>query len=117
MKKVFKFSFVSHYYDNHYQFLSRMVEFVKDYYDGLILSPELNDLPNITDELVSDDESVIEFGEIVPRILTPITLVFCMNDFPSPNELIDIMCEETRKRRMDINLMKECINVLIYHNV
>jgi hypothetical protein len=94
-----------------------MVEFVKDYYDGLILSPELNDLPNITDELVSDDESVIEFGEIVPRILTPITLVFCMNDFPSPNELIDIMCEETRKRRMDINLMKECINVLIYHNV
>jgi hypothetical protein len=94
-----------------------MVEFVKDYYDGLILSPELNDLPNITDELVSDDESVIEFGEIVPSILTPITLVFCMNDFPSPNELIDIMCEETRKRRMDINLMKECINVLIYHNV
>jgi len=117
MKKVFKFSFVSHYYENHYQFLSRMVEFVKDYYDGLILNSELNDPPNITGDTESNDEYVIEFGEIVPSILKPITLVFCMNDFPSPNELIDIMCEETRKRRLEVNLMKECINVLIYHNV
>ena len=116
MRKIFKFSFVSHYYDNHHQFRSRLVEFMKDYYSDLVFNPKYTSSPKYNEEF-KEDQEVLNFGEIVPEILNPITLVFCINDFPSERELIDLICEETSKRREDLDLMKECINVIIYHHV
>jgi len=116
--KVLKFSFVSHYYNNYYEFISRLIEFVKDYYRSIF-----NENPTDSKSLLLVNtpkkriEGEVFFGEVVPDIFEPHTLTYTMNDHKDENDLLDLVIQETMLIREVIEEMEECINVIFYHNV
>jgi hypothetical protein len=116
--KVLKFSFVSHYYNNHYEFISRLIEFVKDYYRSIF-----NENPMDSKSILLGDtpkkriEGEVFFGEVVPVIFEPHTLTYTMNDHKDENDLLDVVVKDIMLIREIIEELDECINVIFYHNV
>jgi hypothetical protein len=120
MKKVLKFSFVSHYYNNHYEFISRLIEFIKDYYRGIFketqieIETQIHPLESIPKKRM---EGEVFFGEVVPVIFEPHTLTYNMNDHEDENVLMDLVINESNLIRESIQESEECINVIFYHYV
>jgi hypothetical protein len=118
MKKVLKFSFVSHYYNNHYEFISRLIEFIKDYYRGIFKDTSIDSnsisLGKIQKKRI---EGEVFFGEVVPVIFEPHTLIYKMNDYKDEDELLDLVVQEIILIQEGIEELEECINVIFYHYV
>ena len=118
MKKVLKFSFVSHYYNNFHEFIGRLIEFVKDYYDGIFsYIPEKRSVDIINKIQDTLDVEEVYFGEVVPKYYQTQTLEYNMNDFTDGSELIEKMIREINLTLENLNEMEECINVKFLHYV
>ena len=118
MKKVLKFSFVSHYYNNHYEFVSRLIEFIKNYYRGVFKDTffESNSisLEKIPKKIIEDE---VFFGEVVPVIFEPHILTYNVNDHKNEYDLLDLVIKESNLISESIQESEECINVIFYHYV
>lgn len=118
MKKVLIFSFVSHYYNNFHEFIGRIIEFVKDYYEGIIYNlPEKRSNFLITKIQDTLDVEEVFFGEVVPKFYQTQILEFSMNDFTLESELLEEMIKEISLKLDNLKETKECINVKFLHYV
>jgi hypothetical protein len=86
MEYQLKFRFVSYYYDDKYQFTSRIINFVKDYYE--IIFDEGHKLTK--DKMILLDKNEIIFGEIIPYFLNQnIIKNFSLDKNNDMEELLD----------------------------
>lgn len=118
MKKVLIFSFVSHYYNNFHEFIGRLIEFVKDYYEGIICNiPEKRSVFLVNKIQDTLDVEEVFFGEVVPKFYQTQILEFSMNDFTHESELIEKIIKEITLKLENLKEMEECINVKFLHYV
>ena len=83
MNNRISFTFVLHYYNDIYEFLSRIVRFIEEYYVTILQ----NNFKSI-DVFYDLEDGVNEFGEILPYFLNSIKSEFILSDFKKKDDLI-----------------------------
>lgn len=118
MKKVLIFSFVSHYYNNFHEFIGRLIEFVKKYYEEIFSNYPKKRSVFLNNKIqdILDVEQVFH-GEVVPQYYHTQILVYTMNDFSDESELIEKMTKDITLTLENLKETEECLNVKFLHNV
>jgi hypothetical protein len=89
MEKTIRFNFVSHYYENIHQFISRVIEFIKDYRE--LSYPKESEFYILNSKIDEFQNGIITLGEIIPSFIEHEIIKTTFGDFNDNNEIVSFI--------------------------